>query len=362
MYSGCAVYSGGGYDYFSGGEMIVNPIAVIKKIGFMFGKISNPPFFLYLIFHYIKKDIPYCIAQRIFRRNMHAYLKADNDLLVQTYDGSNQPVHPDMVFVDNRYWLVVTPYPYGMEEYENPSVYFGDIIESLKSGCNNPIDKQKKHEIGYHLSDPCIFEINEKLICAYRENTRDDGMELSTIKYKEMKDRDWNSAGIIIQSTEDQLLSPAFYVSNDDCKATIHMLHVRLIGNGSMIVHSKLNEQLDIIESQFQSCYSMPNEYYIWHIGVTYEHGSKTGRSNDKLYGLFLMRNKLKPDVFRLYYSELIDDNTWECLKEINVPDNIERIQLHPYKSCFIPNSNAVLYSYVDKHNRYRMTKIDDPL
>lgn len=103
---------------------------------------------------------------------MDSYQGDEHEFILHTYDGSDQAVHPDIIYFAGKYWLVVTPYPYGMEEYENPSLYCGTSINSLLSISQNPIDRQKRHEIGSHLSDPCIFEYNNELICVYRENMR----------------------------------------------------------------------------------------------------------------------------------------------------------------------------------------------
>src|SRR5438093_1338690 len=49
------------------------------------------------------------------------------ELVVPTYDGSGQSVHPDIVaFPDSwsgaYYWMAMTPYPNGDPTYENPSL------------------------------------------------------------------------------------------------------------------------------------------------------------------------------------------------------------------------------------------------
>jgi hypothetical protein len=46
---------------------------------------------------------------------------------IPTYGGSRQVVHPDVVYFQRRwhgykYWMAVTPYPFGDDHRENPSV------------------------------------------------------------------------------------------------------------------------------------------------------------------------------------------------------------------------------------------------
>ncbi len=58
---------------------------------------------------------------------------AQQPLRIPTYDGSGQVVHPSVIDFLNeyrieawsgyRYWMVLTPYPYSQDQYENPSLY-----------------------------------------------------------------------------------------------------------------------------------------------------------------------------------------------------------------------------------------------
>ena len=58
---------------------------------------------------------------------------AQEPLIIPTYDGSGQVVHPSVIDFLNeygieawsgyRYWMVLTPYPDSQEQFENPSLY-----------------------------------------------------------------------------------------------------------------------------------------------------------------------------------------------------------------------------------------------
>jgi hypothetical protein len=91
---------------------------------------------------------------------------ADQPLLIQTYDGSDQVVHPSIIDFQNeygidewsgyRYWMVLTPYPFGQDQYENPSLYAShdgfkwDVPQNI----TNPLDKGRGGlDMGF-LSDP----------------------------------------------------------------------------------------------------------------------------------------------------------------------------------------------------------------
>ena len=143
--------------------------------------LKNPPFFIYRIFHYLNRFVPKRWATSIYNNNRKEYLQEGiNDYLLETYDGSGQAVHPDMAFWKDKFWLAITPYPYGMEEYENPCIYYGDSLDSLIVP-KGPIAVQHKHTQGLHLSDPCFAVDGDILYCFYRESERKGELEENTI-------------------------------------------------------------------------------------------------------------------------------------------------------------------------------------
>ncbi len=52
-------------------------------------------------------------------------------LSVPTYDSTGQSVHPDVVLFPggwhgSKYWMAMTPYPFGASSHENPSILNSD--------------------------------------------------------------------------------------------------------------------------------------------------------------------------------------------------------------------------------------------
>lgn len=322
------------------GRIFMSPVLIIKKLVILCAKIKNPPYFWYMVYHYLRRDIPAKKAVKICSQNILSYQEDEKDLIIHTYDRSNQSVHPDTIFFKDKYWLVITPYPYGMEEYENPCLYYGDSFNSIVEISHNPIDRQWKHEIGFHLSDPCIFEYKGKLVCAYRENTREKGgREWSFVHCKSMSDNgEWGRKELVTRSNKDPLLSPAFFVVREDGRDTIQMIHVNRQGNQSILIRSELDENMHVIESYPQKCIGLPAGYYVWHISVAYGNGRKMGTIKEPLFGLFLLRNEKQSSDFKLFLSKSGNVNEWKIGNEVIIPNEIKRIELHPYKSCFVPN------------------------
>ena len=88
-------------------------------------------------------------------------------LVVATYDGSGQAVHPDVAITPegwgtSRLHLALTPYPYGDQSFENPSLYASADAATwiAEPGIANPIARSSP-ETGY-LSDPALVYVPER--------------------------------------------------------------------------------------------------------------------------------------------------------------------------------------------------------
>lgn len=80
-------------------------------------------------------------------------------LVVPTYDGSGQAVHPDVLWFPSRwrgfeYWMAFTPFPGGNPEFENPSIVASHdgITWEVPAGVSNPIVPRPPK--GAYNSDP----------------------------------------------------------------------------------------------------------------------------------------------------------------------------------------------------------------
>jgi hypothetical protein len=85
-------------------------------------------------------------------------------LLLSTFDGSGQTVHPDVVAMPapwafSHQYLVITPYPNGNAGFENPSLFAGGDAQvwTPPPGVTNPIATPR----GGYLSDPDAVAVPE---------------------------------------------------------------------------------------------------------------------------------------------------------------------------------------------------------
>jgi hypothetical protein len=87
-------------------------------------------------------------------------------LNIETYDGSDESVHPSVVYVPGglggyNWWMIVTPYPNSNDQVENPSVFASNngIDWEVPSGVTNPIFGPTA-DSGSFLADPCLLIID----------------------------------------------------------------------------------------------------------------------------------------------------------------------------------------------------------
>lgn len=332
----------------------------VSKVSSMLSTLDNPRFFIYRCFHYINRYMPVSAAKSMAKKNARAYAKQGfRELRVSTYDGSDQSVHPDITRWKDQYYLAVTPYPYGMEEYENPCVYRSADMEAFIPVGAQPLAFPKKHHYGCHLSDPCILVFQDRLACFYRESERITGGEISTVwmtQYDESTDS-WGAPKEVISSTEDLLLSPAMVVS---AEGNCSVFHVNSAGELQL---SELDGDCRMCNSRTVSCEDLPEGYAPWHIAVVYKETMDKQQSNsEELLGLFLLRSATAcQNPFRLYLASSEGlGKPWKMEREICWSDEIQQSMMHPYKSCFIPGTQRLLLSFRDARDRYRLTVLSD--
>lgn len=321
----------------------------------LFKSLDNPPFFLYRTCHYLNWFVPRGLASYIYKRNKKEYeSEGVVDYLLGTYDGSGQTVHPDIAFYKGKYWLTVTPYPYGMEEYENPCIYTGDSLSKL-SIPEGPIVVQHRHAQGVHLSDPCLAVDGEHFFCYYRESERKGNVEENSIwgiRYNELNKK-WGEPVLIMNSLNDKLLSPAMvFMASGVC----NMFYVSTLNNNySLVSRSLMDTTTDIVVHQI---IGMPDDYVLWHIGISKKKDVFPNAIDScELLGLFLAKAKKNHRDMKLFEAHNNGEGeNWHIIKEIEVPEEIKYVIAFPYKSCFIPKeSGAVLFSFRDKKSRNRL-------
>lgn len=316
---------------------------IIKKGIDMFSIADNPPFFGYRLNHYLKKPVALKKAKEWSEKNKKYYEDKGIDVIwFETYDGSNQICHPDITFWHDNYWMVATPYPYGMEEYENPSIYFGKQLTDMNPLQSNPIAYPSKKGYGSHLSDPCLFSDDEYLYCFYRD-TINNGNEIENrICYKKYDGNSFTQEKILLSSFDDGLLSPAVL-----CIENVkYLFYVSYIQGELSLVMANMSDDMVIDDSSKKLIFSKDSEWNIWHFDAK--------STKDGIAFLLLQRSKKDKKKFKLQKGTF--DLTSQSIVlggDILIPDDIKDVMAFPYKSCMITDSKKILLSFRDINNVY---------
>lgn len=106
----------------------------------------------------------------------HKFQNAGAPLALETYDGSGETTHPDVIYIKEsfqgyKFWMVNTPYPALNDDFENPSIWCSNDGETwvIPDGLTNPIVPAPSNP-AFH-SDPCMVYAGGKLWVYYRQNT-----------------------------------------------------------------------------------------------------------------------------------------------------------------------------------------------
>src|SRR5699024_11874226 len=106
-------------------------------------------------------------ASQMNEINIKTYviINAESSLYINTYEGYNQVIHPDVIYFPDRwngyrYWMSYTPYPWTNDFYENPSIAVSDdgVRWETPEGLKNTLDEvtKEEYENGEHLSDSIL--------------------------------------------------------------------------------------------------------------------------------------------------------------------------------------------------------------
>jgi len=132
---------------------------------------------------------------------------------IPTYEGAGQVVHPDVVYTPPGVFaypwhLVLTPYPFSMGQYENPSVYASadGVTWLVEPGVVNPVARPRPS--GELLSDPALVYVPEshELWLYYRSYTADSDLVWVSRTSDAVH---WSSPALVLATGSGQALSPS---------------------------------------------------------------------------------------------------------------------------------------------------------
>lgn len=314
--------------------------------------------YIYLLYYAMGcKNLPMRLSKMIAKKNIKEWnSKGLLPIVMKTYDGSCQAVHPDILMRDDGIWLVCTPYPYAIESYENPCVYHGQTIWGLQPVKNAPLAFQENFRKGNHISDPCIFGNHDKLYVLFRDTVNIAG-DITQKLYicESCNGIEWSSKRLCMESKEKTYISPAVLKFSN----IYLMYYIQLTtSNGGDIYKVSLDNNFEFLEEKYVKCHGVPQGMAIWHIGLTcdYNDGKEIPTNNtvQRLTGIFVLRDQVDIYKYALYWAHAeTPESDWYIDEQIEIPEYIQREMVNVYKSALIPDTGDILLSYNDKSFRW---------
>lgn len=260
---------------------------------------------------------------------------------VKTYDGSGQACHPSVTCWKNRFFLACTPYPYEIEYYENPSLWEwkGNNWQPVK-GVSPIVEPQKR---GFeHYSDPCLFVKDEELYLLFRKCERYDEGKIDILFLTKSKDGIvWEKEQEIIRGKGNHLISPG--IANERNK--LFVVEYYDCCNTSLISY-ELTDGFCISKKRKCNIQGLDEEYFVWHIDVR-------ARNDERLEGLFMLKNKSNPDEDSKLALFELRENVWIHNYDILLNEEEQMNVRYVYKSCFDVSDNTIICSAIDKKGRF---------
>lgn len=195
---------------------------------------------------------------------------AETFLSIPTYDGSGQAVHPDIAYFSRgwhgyKYWMAITPYPYGNDQHENVSIVTSNdgVDWTVPPGLANPLIPAPACD---HNSDPdLVYDAStDELYVFYTEQQRGERCgTLNENRLRLLKSSDgvhWSSPQTVISW---DLASTPLYLSPG---VTLRggTFDVWLAG-GSGVMHATSKDGLNWTPLEPVSIEASP-----WHLDVVY--------------------------------------------------------------------------------------------
>ena len=304
------------------------------------------------------KELPVPVATMLRMAGMKQGVAGEH-VPLNTYDGSGQCTHPDVLRWKDKLWLVCTPYPYACAKYENPCLYCGNDLTDLKPLPGmNPMGRPTGNRTTDYCSDPAMIVYRERLMVFWRDTYVDGNGNLKEkLAFRETADGiNWSQVQTAYENSCDKQcpvqLSPAFLNQNDECLYRISVRKTRAAG-GDIEWCSSENGK-DWTSPTAMTVEGLPEGYDLWHIGIAAMDAGKNIRGlTDKLTALFLLRCIADPDRYALVYAQGdLSSGRWQ-VKDFVSRDQMERSGVYPYKSAFLPDGRGVIYGAVDSKNRW---------
>ena len=258
-------------------------------------------------------------------------------LTIPTYDGSDQAVHPDVLYFPNgwhdyKYWMAFTPYPNMVDTKENPSIVASNDGRTnwiVPSGVTNPIDPQPVS--GSNSDTELVYnEISNKLELYWVESGAGD----SILRRKTFNGSTWSSEQTSITVPDYDIMSPAivrkmgkykmWYTGGKNCLSNINVKYTD--SNDGLLFSPSQN--VNII---YKNGTNINKDINVWHINVEYI------PTRDE-YWMVYAGYPVGSDCGNtdIYFAKALDEINWKTDGVKLLPIRTSFYSMNEYRSAFL--------------------------
>jgi len=193
-------------------------------------------------------------------------------LYTPTYDGTEQAVHPDIVYFSDgwhgyKYWMAMTPYPMSNKNHENPSILVSQdgYIWKVPEGLSNPVVPHQKG--GWNADTDLIYNPGTDELWMYYVRFKNNLCTLYRVRSQD--GITWSDEEYIFSEPLFQMLSPAIVYKDD-------LYHLWYVDANSRGIHAdytvvKYRTSVDgIVWSEAQLVDIGCDGCYVWHLDAVY--------------------------------------------------------------------------------------------
>jgi hypothetical protein len=245
--------------------------------------------------------------------NLAMMQHAEDELIVPTFDGTQNIAHPSMEYIDTswngyKYWLAFTPYP--AENRENPSIaYSNDGITWDTTGLSNPVVPPGDTAAGNYNSDvDLLFRADQSKMYLFWRYT--DGSNDMFYGHTSTDGLTWSDSTSILTLSGSTWLSPTYQYIKDDW----HTWYIDAADSSNSILYYRRADQLTGLSSATQQTCTynyIPSGKHLWHIQVWND------PTEDQLCAIFNFTDIPGPGGApntqgTLHYATSTDGKTWD--------------------------------------------------
>ena len=268
-------------------------------------------------------------------------------LEIKTFDGSNSPYHPSVLYFDNgwngyKYWMAETPFSPKCKPYEDrnecPSIHVSNDGINWAEIAANPIDDLNGREIEEldYFSDPHLVFTNNKIECWYRfthrNGIKDNYNNLQLVRKTSTDGINWSEREVLVNLATNEgdplgnmVVSPAILHKNGKYRMWYVNSESRAYREVS---YSESTDGKDWAPQR--KCILNGQENMPWHIDVNNIEGK-----------YYLLSYDLK-DLTLWYSDNGIIFNHMNKLLEPSVAGSFYSYSL--YRACIIEDKNLRIY------------------